>query len=400
MNDPRTALSGNSSVRTLTAAAAAFVATLLVLLFAAAALTGAQPAREGAVALVRTGAQLIPNNANARASGDAMVVANRPDAPLTVLATGTLPLRASDYSRVAIEAEPLPRHVEVALIWVRRDEPGRPHELPLALDGDRIVATALDAHPGWTGEIGLVAVGVKGVGDRPWTVRAFRLEPPGIAGAAGDIVRGWTAFAAWDGRSINVLFGGREEQRAWLPPIVFAATVLSTLVVWWLARRRGVRATPLALALPFLAGWLLLDLRWQDQLLRQAHATWADYAGRTWEQRHLAMDDGELFRFAQAAIARMPQEPVRVFATSDFEYFRRRAGYHLYPHNVLAYDWADPAVLRPGDYLFLYQKADVRYDTGRRMLLWASGPTLPVTPVVVQRGAGVFVVREPEAKPQ
>jgi hypothetical protein len=133
-------------------------------------------------------------------------------------------------------------------------------------------------------------------------------------------------------------------------------------------------------------------------LVQQARATWADFAGRTWEQRHLAMDDGELFRFAQAAIARMPQDPVRVFATSDFEYFRRRAGYHLYPHNVLAYDWADPSVLRPGDYLFLYQKADVRYDTGRRMLLWASGPTLAVTPLIVQRGAGVFVVREPEAK--
>ena len=40
--------------------------------------------------------------------------------------------------------------------------------------------------------------------------------------------------------------------------------------------------------------------------------------------------------------------------------------------------------------MFLYQKADVGYDTGRRMLLWKSGPTLPVTPLLAERGAGLF----------
>ena len=44
---------------------------------------------------------------------------------------------------------------------------------------------------------------------------------------------------------------------------------------------------------------------------------------------------------AQAAIAKLPETPVRIYATSDFEYFRRRAGYHLYPHNVLFDPFAD-----------------------------------------------------------
>ena len=51
--------------------------------------------------------------------------------------------------------------------------------------------------------------------------------------------------------------------------------------------------------------------------------------------------------------------------------------------------------MQPGDYVFLYQKADVGYDTGRRLLLWKSGPTLPVTPLLAQRGAGLFQVRAP-----
>jgi len=365
-----------------------------------AAVYGMQPGRENAAPLDRLGRQLVPNNANAKPSGDAMVVANRPDAPLVILAAGTLPIRAADYGRVVIDADPLPKDVEAALIWVRRDEPGRPHEQRLAQDGARIVATVLDGNPDWRDDIAFVAIGIKGPMKQPWSLRSFRLEPLGVRGIGADIVQGWTTFETWDGRSINVLFGGREEQRAWLPPLAFAAAVIAALAVAWVGRRRGRAAGSALLALPFLIAWLALDVRWQANLVEQARLTWSEFGGRSFEERHLAMEDGELFRFAQAAIAKLPESPVRIYATSDFEYFRRRAGYHLYPHNVLAYNWADPSVMQPGDYVFLYQKADVGYDTGRRLLLWKSGPTLAVTPLLAQRGAGLFQVRAPDAPAQ
>jgi hypothetical protein len=380
--------------------AGAWVAAFALLVLAAAWVSGTQPGREGATPLDRLGRQLTPNNSNARVQGDAIVVANRPDAPLVILAAGTLPIRAADYGRVVIDADPLPKDVEAALIWVRRDEPGRPHEQRLAQDGSRIVATLLDGNPGWRDEIAFMAVGVKGAMKEPWTLRSFRLEPLGTAGIAADILQGWTSLERWDGRSINVVFGGRDEQRAWLPPLAFAASVIAAFAAWLFARRRGRQATPVLLALPFLLGWLALDARWQANLVEQAGITFREFGGRDLEGRHLAMEDADLFRFTQAAIAKLPEQPVRIYATSDFEYFRRRAGYHLYPHNVLAYNWADPSVMQPGDYVFLYQKADVGYDTGRRLLLWKSGPTLPVTPLAVQRGAGLFQVRAADAPAQ
>jgi hypothetical protein len=378
----------------------AWAVAFALLVFAVASISGTQPGREAAVPLDRLGRQLAPNNANAKAQGDAIIVANRPDAPLVILAVSTLPFRASDYGRVVIDADPLPKDVEAALIWVRRDEPGRPYDQRLEQDGARIVPTLLDGNADWRDEIAFVAVGIKGAMKEPWSLRAFRLEPLGTAGIAADIVQGWTSLERWDGRSINVLFGGREEQRAWLPPLAFAASAIVALAAWLYARRRARRAAATLLALPFLLGWLVLDLRWQANLVEQAGLTWDAYGGRDLEARHLAMDDGDLFRFAQAAAAKLPETPARIYATSDFEYFRRRAGYHLYPHNVLAYNWADPSVMQPGDYIFLYQKADVGYDTGRRLLLWKSGPTLPVTPLLVQRGAGLFEVRAQDAPAQ
>ena len=379
---------------------AAWLVAFALLVLAIAAISGTQPGRERAAPLDRLGRQLLPNNANAKPSGDAMTVANRPDAPLVILAAGTLPIRAADYGRAVIDADPLPKDVEAALIWVRRDEPGRPFEQRLAQDGARIVPTVLDGNPDWRDDIAFVAVGIKGPMERPWSLHSFRLEPLGVGGIAADIVQGWTSLERWDGRSINVLFGGRDEQRAWLPPLAFAASAFAAVVAWLLARRRGRIAAPALLALPFLIGWLVLDVRWQANLAEQAGLTWSAYGGRSLDDRHAAMDDGDLYKFARAAIAKLPETPVRIYATSDFEYFRRRAGYHLYPHNVLAYNWADPSVMQPGDYVFLYQKADVGYDTGRRLLLWKSGPTLPVTPLLAQRGAGLFQVRAADAPAQ
>ena len=378
----------------------AWIAAFAALVVAVAAIIGAQPGREDAPPLIRLGRELIPNNANARPVGNDMVVANRPDAPLVMLATGTLPFRATSYGRFIVDAGPLPPDVEVALIWVRSDAPGRPFEQRLSKDGDRIVPTTLDGNVDWRDDIAFLAVGVKGAMPRPWTLRSVRLEALGVGGIIADIWQGWTALERWDGRSINVVFGGRDEQRVWLPPIAFAASAIAALVVWLVARRRGVSAGTLAFAVPFLIGWLALDVRWQRNLVEQAQMTWSVFAGRDFDDRHLAMEDGDLFRFVQAAAAKLPETPVRLYAMSDFEYFRRRAIYHLLPHNAVAYNWPDPSVMEPGSYLFLYQKADVSYDTGRRMLLWKSGPTLPVTPLLAQRGAGLFLVRPPDAPAQ
>lgn len=364
-----------------------------LIVFAAALLDTARPGQDSVAPIVRPGRLLVPNTANATRAGEAMVITNRPGAALTILALGTGPFTASHYGRLVIDAEPLPAGLELALVWVRRDDPRRPHELKLDIEQGRVLAAALDRSPEWHGEIAFAGIGVKGVANTPWALSAVTLAPPGILATIADMRRDWTRFEPWDGRSINVLFGGREDQRLWLPPAVFGASLVGALVLWGVARRRGTGIGVLGLALPFLIGWFVIDLRWQRNLLEQAGVSWTQFAGRSWEERHLAMEDADLFRFIEAARARMPQHPVRVFATSDFEYFRRRAGYHLYPNNVLAYDWEDPHILKPGDFVFFFLKRDVRYDSGSRELIWSSGARVPANVVLAQRGAGMFEVR-------
>ncbi|HVE48914.1 MAG TPA: hypothetical protein VNG69_04760 [Casimicrobiaceae bacterium] len=350
--------------------------------------------RDDVPPLLRNGRQLVPNNANARIDGNAIVVANKRDTPLTILAISQQPVHAADYGRVMVDADALPDGVELALLWVQRGQAGRVQDQRIEVDAfNRPQPTLIDRSGGWSGELALIALGVKGAMDgTKWSLRSVTLERASMGAAIGDFLRGWRRFERWDGKSINVLFGGREEQRAWLPPLAFAAAVLTVLALLFLARKRGVKLPPQVFVIPFLIGWLVLDLRWQTNLVRQARATVNDFGGRDWTQRHEAMEDGDLFGFVQRAIAKLPTEPVRIFVGSDHEYFRRRAGYHLYPHNVLAYSWGEPFQLKPGEYLLLYQKSDVHLDPSQGELLWNNGRRLDVVPLLAQRGAGLYRV--------
>ena len=333
-------------------------------------------------------------NGNARASGGAIDVRNTTDAPLTILRLPLRPFQAADLGQVKIDGGAVPRDVEIALLWIRRTAPGTIHEQRLPLDRARNVDVAfLDQNPEWRGEIAMVALGVKGQSTDAWRVARVTLEPVGAVAILRGVVTDWTAFDKWDGRSINVMFGGREAQRVYLPLLAFLAAVLAVAFMVVNGRRRSTRLVPAVLVVPFVIGWIAVDLRWSAELTAKARETWSAFAGRTLDERHTAMEDADLYRTISVAKSRLPGTPERIFINSDFDYFRMRAAYHFYPHNALAFGWYDGKVMRPGDLVFLYQKADVKFDASNNALIWPDGSRSAVVPVLAQTGAGLFRVQ-------
>ena len=71
----------------------------------------------------------------------------------------------------------------------------------------------------------------------------------------------------------------------------------------WLKQywRVGVGILLTSLLWIVLLGWIVLDARWQWNLLRQNLATTEQFAGKSWAQKHRAAEDAELFEFAQNA---------------------------------------------------------------------------------------------------
>jgi len=336
--------------------------------------------------------RLIRGNAVAVQGG--LAVRGAHDAPLTVLQLPAAAFPAGSYERIRIVADPLSDDVELALLWATPSEPGRVYEHRMQAASDGTVRDQfLDQDANWRGDITSVAIGVKNASDHPWRIARVTVDKADTIAVARGMRLDWTDFGKWNGKSINVEFGGRESQRIYLPLVLFGAAALCALFFAWRSRARKT-VTPIAgLVLPFLAAWLALDLRWQAELMIKANETFATFAGIPLEERHLRMEDGELYRTLRLATPKLPASPQRIFVGSDVEYFVMRAAYHLYPHNVAVFGWYDGTSMRPGDYVFLYRKAGVRFDATHGSLLWQNGRQTAADALYVTPGAGLFRVR-------
>ena len=184
-----------------------------------------------------------------------------------------------------------------------------------------------------------------------------------------------------------------------MPLLLAAATVLTTgaLLAIDRVRARTPRATVAAVAAIALVAWFALDARWGANLVRQVRETARQYAGKDWRDRHLAAEDGALFAFIEKARAIMPAAPARVFVMSDTNYFRGRAAYHLYPHNV----WYEPyrndvppiERLRPGDWLVVFQRRGIDYSAALHRLRFEGDKTIAADLKLLEHGGALFQVQ-------
>ncbi len=93
----------------------------------------------------------------------------------------------------------------------------------------------------------------------------------------------------------------------------------------------------------------------------------------------------------------MPASPARVFVAADADYFRGRAAYHLYPHNVYFSPRGNalpPASeLHAGDWLLVYLRKGIQYDASQGKVRWDGNQTVSVELKLVEPGAALFLVR-------
>jgi hypothetical protein len=121
------------------------------------------------------------------------------------------------------------------------------------------------------------------------------------------------------------------------------------------------------------------------------------YAGLDGREKHLAAEDGPLFEFIERVRAKLPPPPARVFMVAGAHYFRGRGAYHLYPYNVYFDPWNNTippvTVMRPGDYVVVYQRRGIQFDPSKGMLRWDGGAPIAAESLLVEPGAALFRIR-------
>lgn len=234
---------------------------------------------------------------------------------------------------------------ELSLMWRRADDPSEVYATVLPHPGRASGWVRLDRLAEWQGtvlELGLASfphahqVPVE-VGFRPWAIEGIALYPSSRLGRLLAVWHEWNAFQPWTLRSINSL--GSESAGSAAPALAAVLAlfaVLAALLLWLqvpAARRLGF--VPVLLVM-MAAGWVLMDLRWQRQLLAQNQASAALFASKPWAERVRLQADRQLIDDLAIARSRLRELDARsrIFVIASSRYVSRRAVYHLAPLNA------------------------------------------------------------------
>jgi hypothetical protein len=330
------------------------------------------------------------------ALNDGEWVLQAPDANAVIVLSGDASLRSTDYRAIEWIAVGLPANAEVQLLWRSDYEPARLNSVRVPVESGRLRPVVVEGNPAWIGRITGIALAVRGPLVQPVRIRGAIARPMGAVAVLRDRWREWFAFEGWSGTSINTIVGGADVQDFPLTWAIACAIALGFVLYAALRRRalRDGRRILIALVALTLCGWALLDARWTTALVRQSRETARFYGGKDIGQKHLAAEDSELYQLVERARRAMPAEPQRVFVAAEAHYFRGRAAYHFYPHNVYfdaRSDRLPPAsAMRPGDWLFVYQRPGIQFDRSRSMLRWDDGQTHAAELKMVAPGAALF----------
>jgi hypothetical protein len=322
------------------------------------------------------------------------------DAAGQVYIAVTTDLRARDYATITWSAHNVPADADVHFLWRTDFAPKRIFSAPVGVEAGRLLPVTLANDAGWLGHVTGIGLAIRGTLAQPIVISGVAAKPSGAIEVLQDRAREWLAFERWSGTSINTIIGGDDVQLLPLPLLLALSIALAA--VFTLARRRfrpsAITADlAAAIAIMFAVCWLVLDARWTWNLARQVQATIAQYGGKDWRGKHLAAEDGTLFEFVEKARAELPAAPVRIFVASEADYFRERAAFHLYPHNVYAEprrnELPAPERIKPGDWMLVYQRRGVQFNPTTGKLIWDGGTPVSAQLKLRGEGAALFLIQ-------
>ena len=381
----------------------AAVAILLVALgYAAIATPGAWFPRQEPVAWSARQLTLV-RGAGGLVGDELVLTAGGPDG--SVLISLDSDLRSDQYPGIAWAAIDVPEGADLRLLWRSDVAPTRVNSARIPVESGRPLPLVLADNPAWVGRVKGLALFVGTRLDKPLHVRGVVAKPMGALDVLGDRAREWLAYEAWTGESVNEITGGADVQDLPLPLFAAAAGALAVALwaLWTRFARRSFAWLPFAVLAAFAAGTAVLDARFSWNLARQAAETSARYRNLDLREKHLAAEDGPLFAFVEKARTVLPAAPARVFVAADAHYLRSRAAYHLYPHNVFHDPGRDAMprtdLLRPGDWLVVYKRRGVQYDSATKRLRWDGGASVAATLALAGEGAALFRVEAAGAAP-
>ena len=256
-----------------------------------------------------------------------------------LLSSGEVRINAGQHRFLAYTWLPSGVPREAAFFWRRAGDSQNVIRTDLTTPGAQFID--LSNEPDWQGEItefGFLLAGNKG---EPISIGETRLLPDSLGMRMQSTWNAWLTFEVWGQQSINFLYGGDYRQPVALP-LLLLCWLLTTLIFVGVLRRFGKQADAkqslLTAGIFFLMVWLVLDIRWAGNNIRQTMLSLDARLSKT-EQQRMAIDlDGGIYQYIQRLKSSvLGSQSTRILIIGDdtaIDYLLLRAKYHLLPHSV------------------------------------------------------------------
>ena len=256
-----------------------------------------------------------------------------------LLSSGPVSIRAKQQRVLSYTWLPPKVPGEAAFFWRRGNDQQNVLRTEITAAGTHQLD--LSAEREWRGEITEFGFLLAGVNGESIEMGNVTLIPDSLDTRLRLAWHAWTTFEEWSQQSINFLQGGDYRQIVALP-LLIAAWLLLTLLLFWMFSKLGLaidsRRLLITAGMVFLIAWLLLDIRWTTNNIRQIQLSLRTKWLSDDEQRSSNDLDGGIYQYIQRLKTEvLPDDPARILIIGDenaVDYYLLRAKYHLLPHSV------------------------------------------------------------------
>jgi len=228
---------------------------------------------------------------------------------------------------------------EAAFFWRRLNDTQNVMRSEISTPGTQLIY--LSAEPDWRGEITEFGFLVAGVNGKTVEIGSASFIPDSLSTRLQLSWRAWTDFEEWSQQSVNFLHGGDYRQLVSLPLLVTTWLLISLLLLWLFSRHAkniGSRQLLITAGLVFLSAWVVLDIRWTANNLRQIQLSLQSHTLAGGQQGSSIGLDGKIVQYVQRLKSGvLGDQNARILILGDdnaVDYYLLRAKYHLLPHSV------------------------------------------------------------------
>jgi hypothetical protein len=305
---------------------------------------------------------------------DGKLVITGPDSKnATILALNTPRIPTLEYGLVTFEVDGMPDAADVTLFWRNDLAPNKMFTRNMTVAGGRVQDAMVAGDSNWLGRINSVGLIIRSPLKQRLTIHRVTLSPATAGTVLMERWHDWFDREAWTGISLSRVIGGRPGMNLPLTLLSALAALFGCLTYWGLQRWRKWTFSPLTVAAIVATGWLIVDLRWQWNLLANAAISVDKYANKDLHDKRLAGIDAELEGVA-AELRPLIAKDARVFLVAPDPVTAGRLSYLLLPAKI-HYDIAMNALpvpehLKAGDLVLIHRKPGIRYSPEQKEFLW------------------------------